>query len=90
MDKFKQVYCDIPFAKRDCQLARRFFQKHYNVLAEDIIEVVDTSFKETQAKYAQLEAMIKAEQANNKKVLVIHVLAGHGVQLDGMQSLLIN
>ena len=39
LDEFKQAYGDITYAKRDCMFARRFFQKHYNVLDKNIIEI---------------------------------------------------
>ena len=36
---FEQGYIDIPFAKRDCDYAKNFFQREYNVLEDDIIEM---------------------------------------------------
>ena len=87
--KWKNAYGDIPYARRDCDLASRFFQREYNVLEEDIYEISNTTFRETKRKFKEFEDMLKATVGKNK-VLCIHVYAGHGVLFRGMQSLLLN
>ena len=43
-----QAYVDIPFAKRDVDLARSHFMKEYNVLSEDIYEIYDKNWAGTE------------------------------------------
>ena len=81
--KWTNAYIDIPYAKRDCNLARRFFQREYNVLEENIYEITNTSWLETRNRFNQFEKML-ADNADKHKVLCIHVYAGHGVLFKGM------
>ena len=56
---------------------------------EDIIELHDASLKEVKNTfYMKLNKLLREEP--NTNILFFHVYAGHGVQYDGMQCLLVN
>ena len=40
--QYSQAFIDIPYASRDCDKVRSFFQREYNVLNEDVFEITDT------------------------------------------------
>ena len=62
--KFEQAYIDIPFAKRDCDYAKSFFQREYNVRDEDIIELHDASSNEVKATFfLKLHKMLAADRS---------------------------
>ena len=87
MRKFSQAYVDVPFTKYEVKLAKRHFQREYNVLTEDIYEMFDTDFAETTRRQKEF---IKRLETDKRKLLCIHVYAGHSVQLDDKQALLLN
>ena len=64
------------------------FQKEYLVKSEDIIDMKNWSKKKCKQAYDQLRKRIAEDRGTN--YLVIHVYAGHGIQVDGHQTLLTN
>ena len=60
--KFKQAYIDIPFAKRDVDLARSHFQKEYNVPNEDIFAIYDLNMKETRDEMNKFKKVLEEER----------------------------
>ena len=57
--QYEQALIDIPYASRDCEKVRNFFQREYNVLNEDIFEITDTNASETKKLIEEFEARLK-------------------------------
>ena len=83
----KQAYQDLPFSVMDCNDARSFFQKEYNVLDDDVITLSDESFDVCTKAYDKL---LNQSRQDKKQSLIVHVLCGHSVQVEGEMALLVN
>ena len=70
----------MPQARRHVEDAKRFFQTEYNVRDKDITLLNNASFKACRDEYL---VGIPKQLKSGKKTLIIHVLAGHGVQFKG-------
>ena len=79
---------DIPHVKQDCDDIETFFRKEYNLSDESVHVLHDQDLQQCNRVYSDLWKTLKADQS--KRTLIIHVFAGHAVQLDGQQALLIN
>ena len=74
----EQAYIDIPYASRDCEKVRSFFQREYNVLNEDVFEITDTNTSDTKILIREFHARLEESKKQSKNILCIHVYAGHG------------
>ena len=77
----------MPLAKRDIEAVGSFFRREYNVGDEDITVLRNATYEECAQAYTALSQELDDPR---KKTVVIHVLAGHGVQLNGEVALLLN
>lgn len=64
-----------------------FLRREYNVGDEDITVLRNATFEECAQAYSTLS---KELDDPRKKTVIIHVLAGHGVQLNGEVALVLN
>ena len=82
-----QPYMDLPFAASDATYALSFFQQQYNVLDNDIIDLMNATVAGCEKKY---EKLIQTLRQKEEKILVFHIFTGHGVLVEGQMSILIN
>ena len=66
----------------------QFLQRAYAVPNENLFVRHNTKETELAKTYRELAKILKSDL--NKKTLIVHLFAGHGVQLDGQQAILIN
>ena len=78
----------MPLAEADCEQARRFFSENFAVKSKDTINLINQNYNTCLQAYEQIEERLKRN--DQKKILFLHVFAGHGVQKDGKQTLLVN
>jgi len=77
----KSAYSDIPLAAKDTKDMINFFQSAYAVPDENIFYLQNSDMKAINKVYGDLAKQLKANPL--KKSLIMHIFAGHGVQLDG-------
>jgi hypothetical protein len=77
----KSAYSDIPLAAKDAKDMINFFQTAYGVPNEQIFYLPNTGIKEITKVYGDLAKRLKTNPL--RRSLIMHIFAGHGVQLDG-------
>ena len=86
--RYEQAMPNVPLASYDCDLAKQAFLKDYLIRPDDIIELKNVSFQ--QIKRAEKQLNMRIENDKETGYLVVYILAGHGIQRDGNQTLLTN
>ena len=84
--RFQQGKGDMPGAKMVVDLISKFFQDAFGVKEAEIKLVENCTAYECKKAYTELEQ----ELTDGKKTLVIHVVAGHGLEVQGRGELILN
>ena len=87
-DLFEPAFENSRHAEEECDDAKQALIRQFNIRDQDIIELKNGSLQKCISTYADLTAKLKENKS--QRVLIFHILAGHGSLKDKNQSLILN